>query len=656
MRHRGTLVAALSFGILVQAGVAAERPAAPAAAPTPPTSLDTRNPNPPQSGMVSPAQLAEFVDGAVQSYRRENDLAALTVAVVKDDTLWLARGFGQADIASGLPVLADETLFRIGSVSKTFTWTAVMMLVERGLVDLDEDVNTYLKGVRVREAFGRPVTLRHLMHHRAGFEDTFRLFAVTDEDPRPLAELLAAHQPRRVYPPGARTSYSNWGAALAAQIVEDAAGVPYGEFLRREILAPLGMHDTTWQPPSAMDAGLRGRLATGYRPKSGALGLQGFMQIGAYWPAGGMAATATDMARWMRFLLNGGELDGVRLLSADTHAAMWTRGFSDRPEGADLAHGFIDSPHRGLRTLGHAGGTAAFLTNMVLVPELGLGVFLSQSSAVEFSPLAGVPAMIIDRFLGQAYQPSLAESDGGSALADLAGTFLNNRRVFSSFSAVLGLAGAASVAPVSDAAVVVRTQGEEHYFLRVGASGDVFEDAAGDRITFLRETNGTVRAFADATGVHTFERVGPLRNPGTLFAALGLAGVLAVTTILGAWKRFGRRTSRSFGSRAAAAVSLLAVVAVGLLLAAIAVLAAGLSEFDLSSMPGNYPSLAMYLVHYAGWFAAAAALAMVAALRAAWGSADWPTRRKLHFTLFALVLAFLTLQLWLWRIIGAAVA
>jgi len=172
-------------------------------------------------------ELSEFIEGIVAAQRCENQLSALTVLVLHNDSLFFSNGYGLADIESERPAEANQTLFRIGSVSKTYIWTAVMMMVERGLLDLDTDVNNYLKEVQVEEAFDEPVTMRHLMSHRAGFEDTIKLFAVADDDPRTLSQLLIDHQPKRVYPPGERTSYSNWGAALAAQIVEDVAEVPF---------------------------------------------------------------------------------------------------------------------------------------------------------------------------------------------------------------------------------------------------------------------------------------------------------------------------------------------------------------------------------------------------------------------------------------------
>ncbi|MDX1587214.1 MAG: serine hydrolase domain-containing protein, partial [Balneolaceae bacterium] len=259
--------------------------------------------------------LAEFIDGATETQRRGNKLSAVAISIVQNDSMIFARGYGMSDIENERPVLADQTLFRIGSVSKTYIWTAIMLLAKEGSLDLDTDVNQYLDEMEIEEAFGEPVTLRHLMSHRAGFEDTMRLMAVSDGDPRSLSELLSEHQPKRVYRPGERTSYSNWGAALAAQIVEDVSGITYKTFLQERILDPLELHNTVLDLPGEMAPEVRGNLAAGYKTELGTLNHQGALQIGAYWPAGGISATAADMARWMKFHLNGGELDGVRLLS-----------------------------------------------------------------------------------------------------------------------------------------------------------------------------------------------------------------------------------------------------------------------------------------------------------------------------------------------------
>ena len=599
--------------------------------------------------------LADYIDGVVLSLKRDHALGALTVSIVRDDGLWLARGYGLADIAEGRPVDPEQTLFRIGSVSKTFTWTAVKMLAERGQIDLDADLNDYLPQFQVKSAFREPVTMRQIMHHRGGFEDTLQLFAVADDDPRSLAELLEVHQPKRVFPPGARTSYSNWASALAALVVENVSGQNYGDFLQSELLDPLGMEFTTWLPPALMDSDTRARLATGYMRSQGALDIQGFMQIGAYWPAGGMASTATDMARWMRFHLNGGELDGVRLMDADTHARMWTRAYDDRPSAADVAHGFQDRIYHGLRVYGHGGGTAAFLTDMVMVPELSLGVFISQNSTHTASPFLHFSNLVIDRVAGLEPPPFALEHDeeGAEALEEFAGTYLGNRRVFSTFSALFGALGAASVTPLSANSLTVSAGGEVSHYQRL--DGDIFQSAEGARITFLRAESGKVEALADGWGVHTAEKLGWFGNPNTLFSVLGLAIMLAVTHLLGFGRRLGRNVFSSFSARIAGAAAWLGVLSVLALVIAVVILATAMAEFDLSTMPEQYPHWAMSLVHYCGWAVVAAAGIMLLAHWPAWSGSGWGLVKRLHFGLFTLTLIFASVLLWHWRVIGAPV-
>ena len=610
----------------------------------------------PGSTRAADPTLSTLVDGVLGSQQREHKLAGITVAVVRDNALQFAKGYGLADLASARAVDPASTLFRIGSVSKTFTWTAAMLLVERGELDLDTDVNRYLRDVQVAGAFDEPVTMRHLMSHRAGFEDSMQLFTVADDDTRSLAELLETHQPRRVHPPGARTSYSNWGAALAAQVLEDIAGTSYGEFIQQELLTPLGMDNTTWQPPHQLVEAADVRLATGYKPKKGGLGLQGYLQLGAYWPAGGMASTAVDMARWMRFHLNGGEIDGTRLMRSETHAQMWRRAYDARPDAADVAHGWQDVPYRGLRTLGHGGGTAAFLTNMVLVPELGLGVFISQNSAHTFVPVAQLPLLIVDYLQASDPVPMLVDDEDADALGELAGTYMNNRRVFSTFAAVLGTVSVAQLVPTSPEGFELSNpmEGSEHY-RRLQGAADVFENARGGRVAVLRNDSGDVEALADPMGIHTLERIGIWKNPNTLAALLGIATLLALTTLLGAWRRFGRGGGWGFSSSVPGGISIAAGAVQLLFIAILGVLIMGLADFDLSRMADDYPDTRMFLLHYAGWMVTGVSLAMLAGLWPTWSGSGWSLWRRLHFSLFALALVLVSAQLWQWRIIGAPV-
>ena len=160
------------------------------------------------------------------------------------------RGYGKADVKNDEPVVADETLFRIASTSKLFTATAVMQLVEQGKVDLDTDVNDYLKDVKVPDTYpGRPVTLRGLLTHTAGFEEHFTgSEARTAAEVVPLGKYLAEDMPARVRPPGEITSYSNYGMALAGHVVEEVSGESFDRYVKENIFNPLGMQELQRRP------------------------------------------------------------------------------------------------------------------------------------------------------------------------------------------------------------------------------------------------------------------------------------------------------------------------------------------------------------------------------------------------------------------------
>jgi len=219
---------------------------------------------PARSGTVDGRAVEDFMDEYFARQLEEEKIPGATVSVVEDGKALLAKGYGQADVENNEPVVADETLFRIASTSKLFTATAVMQLVEEGKLDLDRDVNYYLDDVEIPDTYpGRPVTLRHLLTHTAGFEEEFTGSLARDADEVvPLGEYLSENVPARVRPPGEVTSYSNYGMALAGHLVEEASGMPYDRYLEENVFGPPGMRSTTAaQPPTPA---LRDQLATGY--------------------------------------------------------------------------------------------------------------------------------------------------------------------------------------------------------------------------------------------------------------------------------------------------------------------------------------------------------------------------------------------------------
>lgn len=196
-----------------------------------------------------PAALAEFFDREMAAQMAEHGIAGGAIAVVKDGSVLFQKGFGHADVEAERPVDPETTMFRVGSVGKLFTATAVMQLVEQGQLDLDEDVNAYLD-FAIPETYDEPVTLAHLLTHTAGFEARWiGMWPDSEEGVEPLGEWLRDHRPARVRPPGIVVSYSNYGMSLAGYIVERVSGLAYGDYVEQHILAPLGMdHSTASQP------------------------------------------------------------------------------------------------------------------------------------------------------------------------------------------------------------------------------------------------------------------------------------------------------------------------------------------------------------------------------------------------------------------------
>ncbi|MEZ5891979.1 MAG: serine hydrolase domain-containing protein [Parvularculaceae bacterium] len=596
------------------------------------------------------AVLEAYVDGVVGAHRREYDAPAVAVSVVRGGRTVFAKAYGEADVETHAAATGETTLFRIGSVSKTFIWTTAMMLAERGSLDLDADVNTYLKGMQLPEAFGRPVTMNDLMAHRAGFEDTLAVFKYRDDGDIGLTQALIDTMPKRVYAPGARTSYSNWGAALASKIVEDIAGVPYADFVEAEILKPLAMTHTTFRGPKLMADTEKAALAKGYSVSGGKYAAADYLEVGPFAAAGAMSSSAADMARWSLFHLNEGELDGVRLMRADTHRLMTTRAFNDRPYGADLAHGLMARPYRGVDTFGHGGATALYFTYWMVMPELDAGMFVSQSATESRALPNDLPWLIMDQMIGSPITTAPDDPAFEASAPSFAGAYLGNRRSFSRFEKLFAVADVTKVSPAKGGGLTVASANGVQHYAPVPGAADTFENMHGSRVVFGRDAKGHVDHFSDGSAVHSYDRIGFTTNPQLLFLALGIAAFFGATTWMGAWRRLGRSGKATSGVWSV--VSLAASGAVFIFIAAFSWMAAALSDASPAVML-SYPPPAVTMLRVAGYAVFAGALAMLAGLWPVW-RAPWGLWRKAHHSAFALSLGFLAVMIVVWKAIFSA--
>ncbi|MEM9495393.1 MAG: serine hydrolase domain-containing protein [Pseudomonadota bacterium] len=596
------------------------------------------------------AVLEAFIDGIVASFMHNGKIPGVTVSVVSGGKLVFAKGYGFADLDEKTPVSGHETLFRIGSVSKTFTWTAVMMLAERGFIDLDADVNQYLQGMEIPDAFDAPVTLNDLMAHRAGFEESFKVFSYDDEDGVSLTDALKADMPARVFPPGARTSYSNWGSALAAKIVEDVAGVPYEKFIQEEILTPLAMSATTIKGPANAPADLRARTAVGYK---GGGKEEKYMQLGPYAPAGGIASTGADMAQWMLVLLGRGEHNGVRLYSDATAEKIFTRNFTDRVEVGDFAHGFMTKTHKGQAVFGHGGATSAFLTYMQLVPELDFGVFVSQNIRDGRSLVYALPDLVVEhvaaaRGVADMTTPTPRDID----VSEYVGKYLTNRRSFSTFTKLFSTNSMSSVTEGKDGSLFLGGgKGRGRKLTPLEGVADTFEQPGGGRIVFGRDARGRVTHYT--MGSQSHERAGLFTNVTMLNAGLGAALLLSLTTLAGAWRRAGRPAEHTPSGKMLGVLAFVAAISVFVLAGGAALVAKAL--MSAGAALSTFPPPVVVAFRMIALAVFGVAILAVAGIAPAWLKSGWGVWRKLHYSLFAVVLAFVAVMLVAWRAIFSAV-
>src|SRR5215468_7954854 len=292
----------------------------------PPTNVPTVAPQTSPAPELTQADFETFLDALIPSQLRNRNIAGAVISVVKDGQVLFQKGYGFADVENRKPVLSDQTLFRPGSISKLFTATAVMQLVEQGKLDLDRDVNDYLD-FSIPKTYPDPVTLRQLLTHTGGFEETLKnLFVAHGSDMKPLRTYLVNEMPARIFPPGKIPSYSNYGFTLAGYIVERVSGENFERYIENQILKPLRMNNSTFDQP--LPAQLAPQMSKGYLSASKKPRDFEFVQEE---PAGALSTTAADMTRFMLAFLQDGAVDGVSILKPETVRQMEARQFEFHP-------------------------------------------------------------------------------------------------------------------------------------------------------------------------------------------------------------------------------------------------------------------------------------------------------------------------------------
>lgn len=565
-----TLAAALSgaFALVLPAVGLAAAPAA-----HPPAVVA-----PPPAARALTAQDAEaWLDGVILPALKAGDIVGITVSIVKDGQVVLEKGYGYADLKTKTPVDPKTTLFRPGSISKTFTWTAVMQLVEQGKINLDADVNTYLD-FKIPPRNGKPITVRNLMTHTTGFEENNKGLIGAKLSGDPLSKIMKRWTPTRVFDAGSTPAYSNYGAALAGYIVERVSGQKFEDYIAEHILRPLAMEHSTFAQP--LPASLAPLMSKNYAP-----GLQKETpyEIVEMAPAGSMATTADDMTRYMIAHLNEGRLGEAQILKPETSRQM--RGTLTQVMAPlnGMALGFTQLDVNGRRAYGHSGGTNRYLSNLVLFPDDHVGIFYSVNG---IGPSTGpvwsyLTEGFVDRYLPAAPQQgpaTLVDPKTAAAHAkEVAGFYTGSRGSFTNFAKLLGVMGQVQLSAAPDGALIVSSFKRGNTPVRFVEIAPYLwrEDGGHERIFVKHEAGKPLRmAFDAVSGTGVWDREGTFTASGFLTPLLiGSFGLLTILALSWPWAAFARRTyggafahkdGRAAAYRAVRALAFVALAAAGL--------------------------------------------------------------------------------------------
>ena len=538
----------------------------------------TQSPASTSSGALQPGQtthalsredLEPWLDGVMNYAMQRGDVAGATVAVVKDGQPLLLKGYGYSDVARRTPVTPD-TMFRIGSIGKLFTWTAVMQLVEQHRIDLDRDVDDYLD-FKLPPAFGKPITMRQLLQHTPGFQDQAKYIFVDDSRHlMPIDKYLKENVPARIFPPGETPAYSNYGATLAGYIVQRVSGEPYEAYVQHHVFAPLGMdHSTAYQPPPPA---LAADVTQGYRLGSEPPKPYEFGNVRA---AGISANSGADMARFMLAHLNDGGLGSARILQPATAQLMHRQSFQATPPLPGFALGFYHEDRNGHDVIAHEGDTNFMHSNLELVLDQHVGFFISLNSLGKDGAAGAIRNAAFNQFMNRYYpapplgpEPTLASAKQDGAL--LVGDYQLSRRIQTTVLSFVYLMGQSKITQAPDGTLTVAgintLGGAPKHWREIGPY--LWRDTVGHDRMAAKVVDGKVRAvwFDETVPAFVLQPVPASQDKAWILPLLGASvGVLAVLALCWPIAALSRgRAGRSFAhtGRRALAYRLVRIVAV----------------------------------------------------------------------------------------------
>ncbi|GMN07280.1 hypothetical protein MTsPCn5_26690 [Croceitalea sp. MTPC5] len=320
---------------------------------------------------INITSLETKLDSLFQATMYEQRIPGAAIIVIKNGKTLLKKGYGFHRLGEEVNyVNPDSTIFRIGSITKSFTALALLQQIDSNTISLNTDVNRHLTSLQLAETFQIPITPFHLLTHSAGFDELGGRRVFNENEQIPLSNFLKTNL-KRIRKPGKVTAYSTYGIALSGLLVQDITNAPLEAYMRANIWKPLGMNMTSIDLPE--EHGVLTSL--GYE-------MYNNINIPQPWewyhtfPASSINSTVSDMGRYMRMLLNLGEIDGQRILSTELTKKMLTKQLSIHPDADGFTFGLYERKWNDILSISHGGEMLGYSSFMTLLPEENIGIFV----------------------------------------------------------------------------------------------------------------------------------------------------------------------------------------------------------------------------------------------------------------------------------------
>ncbi|MCP1356379.1 beta-lactamase family protein [Aneurinibacillus migulanus] len=333
-------------------------------------------------GPTDAKEVEEFADTFFSQPHIKDQLAGAVFVIVKDGKILLKKGYGYADLEKKIPADPDRTVFPVASISKVFTATGIMQLVEQGKINLDEDIQTYLGDVKLKNKTDYSLTMKHLLTHTTGFDFTDTLESAQHRpEPLPLDKYVKENMSTVIRKPGEAFRYDNFASMLQGYILQNVSGKSFNQYITENIYQPLEMKNSSF----LLTPEIKAKLATGYNAANKPFPVYTSNPIEQ--PEGGMFSTGKDMAAFMMAHLNKGTIEGHKILDKDTAEMMQSIHYAIHPKLPNMAYGFetyYHSSHNNQFVIGKGGDLPGAHSWMWLLPEQRVGGFIVFNKDIDF--------------------------------------------------------------------------------------------------------------------------------------------------------------------------------------------------------------------------------------------------------------------------------